>query len=225
MTTPTFEKMSRDPAFQDMFTCGHRRRYIKDQVILREGEPAHSLYFIMSGSIAVRLSDWRGHEILLAYRYAGDFFGEMCLFPGVESRSAMIQARTEALVLEIPYQRFLDLTLKHTRLWLELAGQLAARLRATNRKLAQMPLVHAAERIWSVIAEVAEHAEAATHKDGIPVRITRQEIGKLAGCSRELAGIAIKDLAAMGSVKLRGQMIYVSPTALSSRRDPRAGDG
>ena len=112
MTTPTFEKMSRDPAFQELFTCGHRRRYIKDQVILREGEPAHSLYFIMSGSISVRLSDWRGQEILLAYRYAGDFFGEMCLFPGVESRSAMIQARTESLVLEIPYQRFLELSFR-----------------------------------------------------------------------------------------------------------------
>ena len=218
MSTPAYERMARDPAFQEMFASGHRRRYAKNDLIVREGEVGRSLYYIMSGSVAVRLSDLRGEETLLAYRYAGDFFGEMCLFPGPQARRAMIQARSECLVLEIPYQRFLDLTRKHTGLWLELAGQLAERLRATNRRLAEMPLVRAAERIWSVIAEVAEHVEPSRHADGIPVRITRAEIGKLAGCSRELAGIALKDLERMGSVRLRGQTIVVSPAALNGRR-------
>jgi CRP/FNR family transcriptional regulator, cyclic AMP receptor protein len=218
MSTPAYERMARDPAFQELFTSGHRRRYARNDVIVREGEVGRSLYFIMSGSVAVRLSDLRGEETPLAYRYAGDFFGEMCLFPGPQARTAMIQARSECLVLEIPYQRFLDLTRKHTSLWLELAGQLAARLRDTNRRLAEMPLLRAAERIWSVIAEVAEHAEAPRKGDGIPLRMTRAEIGKLAGCSRELAGMALKDLERMGSIRLSGQTIIVAREALAGRR-------
>jgi len=222
MTTPALEKVSRDPAFQEMFTAGRRRRFLKNQVVINEGEPAATLYYILSGSVSIRRADDHGEDVLLAYRFAGDFFGEMCLFPGMGTRSAMVQARDECLVLEIAYERFLELTRKHTQLWLELAGQLAERLRATNQRLATMPLLHAAERVWSVVAEVAAHGQPQPGGD-IPIRITRQEIGKLAGCSRELAGMVLQDLAKSGRVKLRGQTILVSAQALHDRRAAARG--
>src|SRR5690349_23967222 len=56
----------------------------------------------------------------LAYLYPGDFFGEMCLFPGVEARSAMIKTAAECAVLEIGYEPFVELTKKYPSLWLEL---------------------------------------------------------------------------------------------------------
>ena len=211
MTTPTFEKVSRDPAFKEMFLQGHRRKLKKDQIVLSEGEVPRCLYFILSGSVAVRLSNWHGHEVLLAYMHAGDFFGEMCLFPDVTSRSAMVQTLDESMVLEIPYQGFLDLSAKHSSLWLELAGQIAARLRAVNRRLAEMPVIPAAERIWSTLLDLAEHSGDSQSNAPITLRVTREDLGKLAGCSREMAGLVLRDFEQAGRVQLNGHRIIVPP--------------
>lgn len=224
MTTPALEKMSRDPAFSEFSSLARRRHFARNQVILNEGEVGSSLFYILSGSISVRRTDEDGEEVLLAYRYAGDFFGEMCLFPDVGSRSAMIQARDECVALEISYQAFLELTRKHTSLWLELAGQLAERLRATNQRLATMPLMTAAERIWSIIAEIAEHTSPARGANEVVLRVTRREIGKLAGCSRELAGMVLKDLERTGRLRLRGQTVIIPVSALAESRPPPVGN-
>lgn len=215
MTTPALEKIASDPAFRELAARARRRRFSRNEIIVHEGEPARTLYYLLSGSVSVRRTDERGEEVLLAYRFAGDFFGEMCLFPGVNLRSAMVQARDECVALDIAYPDFLELTRKHTGLWLELAGQLAERLRATNQRLALMPVLHAAERIWSVVAEIASHGTPQPGTGEIAVRVTRQEIGKLAGCSRELAGMVLKDLERAGRVKLRGQTVLVAASALA----------
>ena len=113
MPTADFDRLSRDPAFQEMFLSGHRRRVAKGQVILNEGDPPRSLYFIMSGAVAVQLLNWHGHEALLAFLHPGEFFGEMGLFPGIAGRSATITATTDSNLLEVPYPVFIELTRKH----------------------------------------------------------------------------------------------------------------
>lgn len=217
MATPALDRLDRDPAFHELTARGRRRTFGKGQVIISEGELGSSLFYILAGSVSIRRTDAQGDEALLAYRYAGDFFGEMCLFPGMAVRTAMVQSRDECEVLEVQYRDFLDLTRTHTRLWLELAGQLAERLRATNQRLAMMPLRQAADRIWSVVAEIALHGSPTPGTDQIPVRVTRQELGKLAACSREVAGEALKDLERTGQLTFRGQTLLVSARALTER--------
>lgn len=217
MTTPAVDRLDQDPAFLELTVRGRRRHFEKSQNIINEGETGKSLFYILTGSVSIRRTDAQGDEALLAYRYAGDFFGEMCLFPGMAVRTAMVQARDSCDVLEIQYRDFLDLSRTHTRLWLELAGQLAERLRATNQRLAMMPLRQAADRIWSVVAEIASHASPTPGTDEIPVRVTRQELGKLAACSREVAGEALKDLERTGQLSCKGQTLLVSARALRER--------
>lgn len=214
--TTSFERFCKEPGFRAMFAASHQRRWSKNRVVLAEGEPPRSLYFLMAGSIAVRLSNWRGREVLLAYMHPGDFFGEMGLFPGMLGRSALVQTRSECRALEIAYPRFLELTAQHPALWLELAGQLGERLRAANRRLAEMPLLPVADRVWSVIVELAEHADSVHTSEGAALRVTRQDLGKLAGCSREAAGLALRQFADDGRLILRGQRVLVRPQRSSA---------
>lgn len=218
MPTADFDRLSRDPAFQEMFLSGHRRRVAKGQVILNEGDPPRSLYFIMSGAVAVQLLNWHGHEALLAFLHPGEFFGEMGLFPGIAGRSATITATTDSNLLEVPYPVFIELTRKHPGLWLELAGQIAARLRSVNRRMAEVPKLQARDRVWLVVAELADKVADGGDPDGIPLRIRREDLGKLAACSREAAGLALQELASEGRVLLRGQTIVVLPAAIGSAR-------
>lgn len=213
MTTASFEKLMREPGFQELFKVSRHRDYPKNHVILAESAQPGSLYLLVSGLVTVRHSGLHGKELLLAYLYPGDFFGEMCLFPGLDARSAMIKTSTPSVALEIGYQTFMDLTQKYPRLWLELAGQLATRLRSTNHRLAEMPVLHAADRVWLAIKEIAANSDGPHLPEGKLVKITRQDLGKLAGCSRELAGMVLKDFAEAGRISLRGKTIVVPADA------------
>lgn len=214
--TSAFERVSRDPGFKELFKIARHRDLPKNKVVIEEGAKPGHLYLIVSGLVVVRHSGTHGKELLLAYLYPGDFFGEMCLFPGVESRSAMIKTATDCAILEIGYQPFVELTRKHPSLWLELGGQLATRLRATNRRLAEMPALHAADRVWLVIAEMASNIDARGMTESKTIRITRQDLGKLAGCSRELAGMILKDFAKAGRIVVRGKTIVIPEAALAT---------
>ncbi|TXH02893.1 MAG: cyclic nucleotide-binding domain-containing protein [Nevskiaceae bacterium] len=217
MTTASFEKLMAEPGFQELFRVSRHREFGKNQVVVAEGAKPGSLYLLVSGLVAVRHSGVRGRELLLAYLYPGDFFGEMCLLPGMDARSAMIKTCNPSVALEIGYQTFMDLTQKYPRLWLELAGQLATRLRSTNHRLAEMPVLHAADRVWLALQEIAAHSDGPDLPEGKAIRITRQDLGKLAGCSRELAGMVLKDFAKSGRITLKGKTVVI-PTAVRQER-------
>jgi CRP/FNR family cyclic AMP-dependent transcriptional regulator len=51
-----------------------------------------------------------------------------------------------------------------------------------------------------------------THPDGMQIRITRQELGRIVGCSREMAGRVLKALEAEGRIKAHGKTIVVYGT-------------
>ncbi|MES2682416.1 MAG: cyclic nucleotide-binding domain-containing protein [Pseudomonadota bacterium] len=222
MSTLTFDRISTDPAFQELFLTGHRRQLMKNQVVIEEGDSPTTLYLLMSGSVSVQLQNWHGRDALLAYMHAGHFFGEMGLFAPDARRCARVECVTDCLLLEIGYARFLELTRKHVSLWLELASQLATRLRAANRRLAEMPVLDPSDRIWSVLTELAEHSTRHC-SEGIELRITRENLGKLAGCSRELAGSVLKTLCNEGRVLLRGQQIIVRSQQLMHSASRAAG--
>lgn len=212
--TATFDRISRDPGFRELFRVAHQRRWQPDEPILSESTPTGNLFLLMVGVVSVRSTAASAKELLLAYLYPGDFFGEMCLFQDVTARSATIRARDESTTLEIAPQAFVELSRKHPSLWLELAGQIAARLRSTNRRLAQLPVLNAPDRIWLLIQEMVSHVAP----QGIPpartLRITREDLGRFAGCTREVAGLVLQDLAATGRIVLAGQSIVVPESRL-----------
>ena len=51
-----------------------------------------------------------------------------------------------------------------------------------------------------------------THPDGMQIKITRQEIGRIVGCSREMVGRVLKSLEAQGLVHVKGKTMVVFGT-------------
>lgn len=214
---PHFETLRREPGFIALFGISRRRLVSRNRLIIEEGGVPGTLFLLESGLATVCASGPRGVELLLAHVYPGHFFGEMCLFPRIAARSARVRAVSDAAVLEIPYQAFIDLTRRHPSLWLELAGQLAERLRAVNHRLASMPMLHAADRVWQVLVEVARNSgvDEPGSRDR-RIRIRREDLGRLAACSREITGMILHDFATDGRLRLDGHAIIVSGAALAA---------
>jgi CRP/FNR family cyclic AMP-dependent transcriptional regulator len=51
-----------------------------------------------------------------------------------------------------------------------------------------------------------------THPDGMQIKITRQEIGRIVNCSREMAGRVLKELEDQGLIEVHGKTIVIYGT-------------
>jgi len=51
-----------------------------------------------------------------------------------------------------------------------------------------------------------------THPDGMQIKVTRQEIARIVGCSREMVGRVLKDLEEKGLVTASGKTMVVYGT-------------
>jgi CRP/FNR family cyclic AMP-dependent transcriptional regulator len=191
----------------------HRRRYPGKSLIIYAGDKPDVLYYIVEGSVTVLIEDDDGHEIVLAYLNAGDFFGEMGLF-GDEAppRSAFVRARTQCELAEISYDRFRNLSEKDPKILFELASQMALRLRKTSRKVGDLAFMDVTGRVARTLIDLCKEPDAMTHPDGMQIRITRQELGRIVGCSREMVGRVLKALEEQELITASGKTIVVFGT-------------
>ncbi len=51
-----------------------------------------------------------------------------------------------------------------------------------------------------------------THPDGMQIKITRQEIGRIVGCSREMVGRVLKNLEKQGLIEVAGKTMVIYGT-------------
>jgi CRP/FNR family cyclic AMP-dependent transcriptional regulator len=187
----------------------HRRKYPGKSVIIYAGDQPDVLYYIIRGSVSVLIEDEDGHEIVLAYINAGGFFGEMGLFGEQPNRSAWVRTRGECEVAEISYARFRALSKEDPDILLELTAQLATRLRKTSRQVSNLAFLDVTGRIAHTLLELCREPDAMTHPDGMQIKITRQELGRIVGCSREMAGRVLKALTEQGHISAKGKTIVV----------------
>src|SRR3546814_20773890 len=57
-----------------------------------------------------------------------------------------------------------------------------------------------------------------SHPDGTQLRVSRQELARLVGCSREMAGRVLKKLQADGKLPARGKTVVVYGTPCRARK-------
>jgi CRP/FNR family cyclic AMP-dependent transcriptional regulator len=178
-------------------------------VVIHAGDLPDTLYYIVDGSVEVMIEDEDGNEMVLAYLNKGQFFGEMGLFHEQPTRSAWVRTRTACELAEMTYPRFRQAAEDNPGLLFELATQLATRLERTNRKLGDLAFVDVTGRIAHAIMDLCSEPDAMTHPDGMQIKVSRQELSRLVGCSREMAGRVLKVLEDQGLLRARGKTVVV----------------
>ena len=90
-----------------------------------------------------------------------------------------------------------------------LTTQIWQRLKNTTRKLADLTFIGVYGRIHRSFVQFTTLSEAMHHPNGMQIRVTRQELGKLVGCSREMAGRVLKMLEGDRHITVAGKTIVV----------------
>ena len=197
------------PAINRFLSYCRIRTVPSKTVLIHAGDLPDVLYYIISGSVEVMIEDEEGNEMVLAYLNKGQFFGEMGLFSEGSHRSAWVRTRQSCELAEMTYARFRQIAAESPGLIFELATQLATRLDRTNKKLGDLAFVDVTGRVAHAIMDLCGEPDAMTHPQGMQIKVSRQELSRLVGCSREMAGRVLKVLEDQGLLKATGKTIVV----------------
>src|ERR1700709_1588682 len=107
------------------------------------------------------------------------------------------------------YPRCRQLASESPGLIFELATQLATRLDRTNRKLGDLAFVDVTGRVAHAITSLCDEPDAMTHPEGMQIKVSRQELSRLIGCSREMAGRVLKVLEEQGLLRATAKHLVV----------------
>ncbi|MFW5450005.1 MAG: cAMP-activated global transcriptional regulator CRP [Methylophagaceae bacterium] len=199
----------------DFFHCCHSKNYPAKSTLIRPGDAAETLFYIREGSVSITMENEDGEELIITYLNQGDFIGEVGMFyPDVGERKVTVRARTDCRTEEITYQQIKVLTNNQLKqcyptLLQFLAEQMAKRLLSVTRKVSDLAFLDVAGRVEAVLHELAAQPDAMTHDEGIEIRATRQEISRMVGCSREMAGRVLRTLVDKGQMYARGKTMII----------------
>ena len=179
-------------------------------VVIETGEVSDSLFYILEGTLTVSVTDESGREMILAYLSEGEFFGELGVYDdGQQQRSASVRTRTDCVIGKMDYQRFHELAKIYPSLMKALDSQVASRLRTTTKKVLDLAFLDVTGRVASCLLDLCKLPEAVEVEDGVQLKISRQEIARIVGCSREMAGRILKDMQDMGLIHAQGMTVVL----------------
>ena len=211
------DPLGADPATIERFIAHcHRRKYPARADVFRPGDDAGTLYYIISGSVSIIASEDDGRELVLGYIGPGEFVGEMGLFVESQQRGVALRTRTACELAEIGYDRLQTLLTAQAndaaRLLYSIGAQISQRLLHTSRKAGRLAFLDVSDRIYRTLFDLAREPDAMSHPQGTQLRVSRQELARLVGCSREMAGRVLKKLQAEGKLRARGKTVVVYGT-------------
>ena len=123
--------------------------------------------------------------------------------------SAWVRARTNCELAEMSYAKFRQVANEHSDILFAMSSQMASRLRLTSRKVSDLVFIDVSGRVARTLLDLCQQPDAMTHPEGMQIRITRQEIGKIVGCSREMVGRVLKVMEEQELISAKGKSLVV----------------
>ena len=194
-TIPLFSGVQ-DPQLAEIAAAAQNRKVARGTVIVRAGDTTDSLYILINGRARVMNSDEEGREVILSILGPGDFFGEMGLIDG-SPRSADVVAAEACEMLVISKADFKRCLQENFEVAFNIMKRLVERLREADRKIESLALMDVYGRVAKLLLDVSEIHDG---RRIIPRRLTKQDIAKMIGASREMVSRVMKDLEGSGYI-------------------------
>ncbi len=184
-------------------------------MIVRAAEIPDTLYYLLDGSVEVIIEDEGGKEMILAYLNPGHIFGEMGFFQDRSVRSAWVRARSACRIAEMNYSAFETLAAERPQIVFEMATQLAIRLARTNSKVSDLAFLDVTGRVAHALIDLSQEPDARPAPGGRLVAVTRPQLARLVGCSREMVSKVLKVMHGQGLIRDGGDGILVRDEPVS----------
>jgi CRP-like cAMP-binding protein len=193
---PLFSMMTTEQA-QTVADGVVKRRYRRGEIIVEQGRKSDALFILLSGRARVVTSDSRGREVILAVFEPGDYLGEMSLIDN-EPHSATVRAEVQTDVLVLGRSEFAACLPDASSLSYSILRGLVARLRNADRQIESLALLDVYGRVARALLDMAQDEEGVRV---IRSKVSRQDLAKVVGASREMVSRVMKDLEERGLIE------------------------
>lgn len=180
---------------------GTVRTFPKNTIVVLEGEPAETLYIVISGRLRVYVADDDGREAELNQIGPGEYFGELMLGSTVRTASVRTEETSRlCLISKQVFQAFIQSSPETT---FHLIQTLIQRVKALTGSVQSLVLMDVYGRVARLFLEEAI-------EDGdrryVPA-MTQQRIGERVGASRSMVNRILKDLTVGGYIVIEKDRI------------------
>jgi CRP/FNR family cyclic AMP-dependent transcriptional regulator len=211
---PFFAALSEEELAEFLKVVQHRT-YPARATILRAGDTADALYFILSGRVHVLLTNGQGREVIVAVRGPSDFFGETGLLQGAP-RVEDVRAYESCDVLCVPRTQMLEWLQRNPNAAMFMLRTLSGRLANAHRTVANLALLDVYSRVARVLVDYTREVGGQWL-----VEPGSELIASMVGASREMVSRVVKDMLNDGMVRRhKRKLVVLDRAALMARAAP-----
>jgi CRP-like cAMP-binding protein len=216
-----FLKLLTDADRRDLEAIGRRQTAARGEVLMARGEVGDKVIVIDSGRVKVSVMTSTGREVVLTFRGPGSLLGDQSLVDE-SPRSATVTAAEPVEVLVIAASAFRGYLASHPNVALAMLATLSARLRESDRRLAEYA---AADTLGRICARLVELCEMQGDLDGtssvrITLPITQEELAGWTGASIESTAKSLRALRDLGWVSTGRRALEVQDLEALRGRAP-----
>jgi CRP-like cAMP-binding protein len=209
---PLFSMLTTDQA-QSIADSVVKRRFKRGELIVEQGTKSNALFILLNGRARVLTADHRGREVILAVLQSGDYVGEMSLIDN-EPHSATVRAEVQTDMLILGRAEFARCLPENSSLSYAILRGLVARLRAADRQIESLALLDVYGRVARTLLDMAEE------ENGVKLirnKVSRQDMAKIVGASREMVSRVMKDLEERGMIETQENGSVILKERLDSK--------
>ncbi|HZU04942.1 MAG TPA: cyclic nucleotide-binding domain-containing protein [Chloroflexota bacterium] len=192
------------PAYEQEALLRHAapRQFAAGEVLFREGDLPEGVFYLHEGAVRVTTCAPDGQEVLLAVLEPGDTVGELGVLDGGPRTATAIALRPTCTAF-VRREAFLSGLAVAPRACLRLLCLLAARLRATDRRLSSLAFGELPARVARALLEAVPDAPALA-------AATLDALAERLGVDRPQLEHALLLLDAGGLVRIEGERVRVT---------------
>ena len=183
---PLFSSLT-DTEIQKIESVSSEKTFLKDTVIISEGDDTNSLYIILKGRANALSMDPNGRQIILNVFRPGDYFGEMS-FIDAKPRSAAVITKEKSKLVVIKREAFLQIISESPELMLNMMKGLVGKIRVATRQIEDLAFKDVYGRIARLLTDLKNKDNVITEK------LTNTEIAFRVGASREMVSRIVSEL-------------------------------
>ena len=178
------------PSLRQLAERGVERRYRRGTILIHEGEPGGSLYFIVRGLVRAYTASSDGHEFTFGFYGPGEYMGELSLDGGARSASVIVEQN--ALCRIVTRQTIERAIVSDPGVAFEILAKVIRRARDLSIRARDLALNNAYGRLAQLL-----RTEARPQPDGtawMPRVLTQEQMAQQIGCSRPMVTRLLGDL-------------------------------
>jgi CRP-like cAMP-binding protein len=157
------------------------------------GDPSDQIFLLKSGVIKISTTTPDHREVILAFLYPGDIFGELAVVDE-SPRDHLAEAYEDCVICAMSRDIVMRLVRETPEVGFQITKLIGLRIRTLRSRVEELLCKSAHARVAHALLELAER-HGVPDKDGvlIALRLSQGDLGRLVGLSRETVNAILQE--------------------------------